>query len=123
MPSPGELRPKRGITRSTSPTSNGSFATQAEFAGKKARRQPKDDSRSAKAYRAGAALKAGGASYEEMRDALLAHKDPEIAEWAQTKGMADGERELRRIFDKAWKPGSIVIDRRRRKTPRDARRA
>jgi hypothetical protein len=69
---------------------------------------PKDDSRSAKAYRAGAALKAGGATYEEMRDALLAHTDVEIAEWARTKGMADGERELRRIFGKAWKQGSIV---------------
>jgi hypothetical protein len=44
-----------------------------------------------------------------MRDALLGHRDPEIAEWAQTKGMADSERELYRIFDKTWKPGSIAI--------------
>ena len=36
----------------------------------------------------------GGASYEEMRDALLKHEDPEIADWANTKGMADDEREL-----------------------------
>ena len=63
--------------------------------------KPNDDSRSAKAFRAGAALKAGGASYEEMRDALLSHKDPEIAEWARTKGMDNGERELRRIYDRA----------------------
>jgi Family of unknown function (DUF5906) len=69
----------------------------------------KDKSRSAKAYRAGAALKAGGATYEQMRDALLAHSDPEIAEWARAKGMANGERELHRIFDKARKQGSIVI--------------
>lgn len=81
-----------------------------KFAGprKPTDRGPKDESRSAKAYRAGAALKAGGASYGQMRDALLAHQDPEIAAWAQTKGMADGERELHRIFDKTWKPGSIV---------------
>ena len=32
---------------------------------------------------------------------LLSHKDPEIAEWARTKGLDNGERELRRIFDKA----------------------
>jgi hypothetical protein len=68
----------------------------------------KDDSRSAKAFRVGAALKAGGASYEEMRAALLAHADPDVAEWARVKGMANGERELRRIYDKAWKKGSIV---------------
>jgi hypothetical protein len=59
----------------------------------------KDSSRSAKAFGIGAALKAGGASYEEMRDALLTHEDPEIAEWARSKGVANGERELRRVFD------------------------
>ena len=44
-----------------------------------------------------------------MRDALLAHQDPEIADWARTKGMANGERELRRIYDKTCKQGSIVV--------------
>jgi hypothetical protein len=29
-----------------------------------------------------------------MRDALLADADLEIAEWARTKGLANGEREL-----------------------------
>ena len=66
-----------------------------------------DTSRSAKAFRAGAALKAGGADYEEMRDALLGHNDPEIAEWARTKGMDNGERELRRIYDRALTAGVI----------------
>jgi putative DNA primase/helicase len=61
----------------------------------------RDDSRSAKAWRSGAALKASGASYEAMRDALLEHKDPDIAGWARTKGTANGEREMRRIFDKS----------------------
>ena len=70
-----------------------------KFAGKSG--NGRDDSRSAKALRAGAALKASGASYEAMRDALLEHEDPDIAEWARTKGLANGERELRRIFDKA----------------------
>jgi len=61
----------------------------------------KDESRSARAFRKGAALKAAGASYEEMRDALLADADPEIAEWAATKGRGGGEREMRRVYDKA----------------------
>jgi hypothetical protein len=67
-----------------------------------------DDSRSAKAFRAGAALKASGASYEEMRDALLGHTDPEIAEWARSKGMANGERELRRIYDRAPTGAGVI---------------
>ena len=66
-----------------------------------------DTSRSAKAFRAGAALKAGGADYEEMRDALLSHNDPEIAEWARSKGMDNAERELRRIYDRALTAGVI----------------
>ena len=68
-----------------------------------------DSSRSAKAFRAGSALKAGGADYEEMRDALLGHQDPEVAEWAQTKGMHHGERELRRVYDRALTAGVIDL--------------
>jgi putative DNA primase/helicase len=68
----------------------------------------RDGSRSAKAFRAGAALKAEGKSYAEMRDALLAHKDSDIAKWARTKGRANGEREMRRIFDKATSPGNVI---------------
>ena len=69
----------------------------------------KDSSRSAKAFRAGAALKFAGATYEEMRDALLEHQDPEIAEWANTKGMDNGERELRRVYDRALTTGVINL--------------
>ncbi len=36
-----------------------------------------------------------------MRVALLDHEDPGIAAWARSKGLADGEREIRRIFDNA----------------------
>ncbi len=57
-------------------------------------------SRSAKAWRAGAALKARGATYEEMRAALLEHAEREIAEWAHEKGLTNGERELRRIYER-----------------------
>ena len=42
-----------------------------------------------------------------MRDALLGHNDPEIAEWARTKGMDNGERELRRVYDRALTAGVI----------------
>ena len=55
------------------------------FAGKAAKSESgagKDESRSAKAFRKGAALKAAGASYQEMRDALLEDADPEISAWA-----------------------------------------
>ena len=68
----------------------------------------KDESRSAKAFRKGAALKAAGASYAEMRDALLADADPDIAEWARTKGTANGERELRRIYDNAQAAPGVI---------------
>ena len=67
-----------------------------------------DKSRSAKAFRAGAMLKAGGATYEEMRDALLRHDDPDILDWAQQKGIPNGERELHNVYDKAWAQGTIV---------------
>jgi len=72
-----------------------------KFAGEAKRGNGEDTSRSAAAWRAGVALKAEGAVYEQMRDALLAHEDPDIAEWARTKGLDNGERELRRIYDKA----------------------
>ena len=67
-----------------------------------------DKSRSAKAFRAGATLKAGGASYEEMRDGLLQHEDPEIADWANSKGLRQQRTRTQGIYDKAWAQGSIV---------------
>ena len=70
----------------------------------------KDESRSAKAFRKGAALKAAGASYEEMRDALLSDADPEVAEWAATKGLANNERELHRVYDKADDERAVRIE-------------
>ena len=69
-----------------------------KFAGR--RGNGADESRSAKAFRAGAALKAPGASYEEMRDALLGHEDPELLT-GRDQRLASGEREMRRIYDKA----------------------
>jgi hypothetical protein len=73
-----------------------------------ASKQQGDQSRSAKAFRAGAALKAGGASYEAMRDALLQHEDPDVADWANSKGRDANERELHKVYDKAWATGSII---------------
>jgi hypothetical protein len=77
-----------------------------KFAGKNG--NGRDDTRSAKAWRAGAALKASGASYAQMRVGLLEHEDPDIAEWARTKGLANGEREMHRIYDKAGGVGAAV---------------
>jgi AAA domain len=65
-----------------------------------------DQSRSGKAFRKGATLKAAGYSYDAMRDALLADEDPEIAEWARTKGLANNERELHRIYENAGNAGT-----------------
>jgi putative DNA primase/helicase len=65
-----------------------------------------DQSRSGKAFRKGVALKAADYSYAAMRDALLADADPEIAEWAKTKGLANGEREMHRIYDNAGNAGT-----------------
>jgi hypothetical protein len=60
-----------------------------------------DDGRSGRAFRIGVILAATGASYEDMRNALLTYANPEISDWVRTQGMANGERELRRIYDKA----------------------
>ncbi len=65
-----------------------------------------DQSRSAKAFRKGAARKATGHSYAAMRDALLADADPEIAEWARNKGLANNEREMHRIYENAGDNGA-----------------
>jgi hypothetical protein len=60
-----------------------------------------DNSRSARAFRKMIELKAGGLLYEQARGALLADADPRTSEWARTKGLADGERELRRAYENA----------------------
>jgi hypothetical protein len=63
---------------------------------------------SGRAFRIGVILAATGASYEDMRNALLTYADLEISEWARTKGIANDERELRRIYDKATGPNPGV---------------
>ena len=71
-----------------------------------------DKSRSALALRIGAELRRGGATYEAMVTAM--NLDPALASWMARKGMADGQRELRRIWDKAgadaWKDGWQLND-------------
>jgi Family of unknown function (DUF5906) len=58
-----------------------------------------DNSRSAIAFRKGAALRRDGKTFEEMVDAL--RSDPETADWCRVKGMAADMRELRRIWERA----------------------
>jgi hypothetical protein len=59
-----------------------------------------DNSRSAIAFRKGTAARRAGKTYVQMVEALLA--DPDTADWARTKGQANGERELRRIWQKSY---------------------
>jgi hypothetical protein len=58
-----------------------------------------DNSRSAAAFRKGAALRRAGKTFEEMVATL--RSDPETAAWVREKGEAAGGRELRRIWEKA----------------------
>jgi putative DNA primase/helicase len=58
-----------------------------------------DKSRSAVAFRKGAALRRSGKTFEEMREAL--RTDPDTSEWYAEKGTATGGRELRRIWTRA----------------------
>lgn len=57
-----------------------------------------DTSRSAKAFREAIRLKRQGCTYDELRDALLNHANPEIAAWTRDKGLAGNERELKRLW-------------------------
>ena len=57
-----------------------------------------DDSRSARAFGAGRALRRAGLTYELMCDGLRSHSDPGIREWASEKGDGDDGRELRRVW-------------------------
>jgi hypothetical protein len=59
----------------------------------------RDSSRSAIAFRKAAELRRAGLDYEQMVDALAL--DPETADWVREKGMAQNQRELRRIWDRA----------------------
>jgi hypothetical protein len=68
----------------------------------------RDNSRSAIAFRKGAALRRQGCSFEEMSAAL--RSDPETAEWVREKGEANGGRELRRIWEKAGEADPVIAD-------------
>ena len=92
--------------------------TGPRLAGEKTRRNSADNSRSGRASRAGVALKAAGVDYDEMRAALLDHDDPGIADWARTRGLAKGEREMHRIFDKAGEDSRLRRSRLRHRAGR-----
>jgi hypothetical protein len=73
-----------------------------------------DKSRSATAFRKGAALRQAGKTFEEMCAAL--REDPETADWVWGKGDAFGGRELRRVWDRTAPDlnaaSALVIDER-----------
>ena len=58
-----------------------------------------DRSRSGEAFRVAVKARRGGATFEEMVEAIYA--DPKTADWAREKGEANGRRELNRIWDKS----------------------
>jgi hypothetical protein len=72
---------------------------------------PRDESRSAAAFRLGMAAFRQGKTYEEFREAVKA--DPETAEWYSEKGQLRDKRELKRIWQKAQDSDDdqiVVID-------------
>ncbi len=72
----------------------------------------RDKSRSALAFRKGCELRRQGKCFDAMVEAM--RLDPEIVAWVADKGEVDGQRELRRIWDKAgadaWKDGWQLND-------------
>jgi hypothetical protein len=81
------------------PTQPGNGPDAPPGGGKRAR----DESRSARAFEIGGAVLRFGGSYEKMKEVLSKH--PETADWYRQKGLRDGERQLKRIFDRTdWDP-------------------
>ena len=69
-------------------------------------RAASDHSRSAVALRRGKELRRAGASFDEMVAAMLA--DAVTADWTRDKGVPNGQRELRRIWEKAGTAGPVI---------------
>ena len=91
------------------------FSASADASGSADARKPRgkkrdmfgnDGSRSAQAFRKGRDLRRGGATYEEMVAGLHAHA--ETADWAREKGEPSGQREFRRIWDKAEVKAAVI---------------
>ena len=68
----------------------------------------RDNSRSAIAYRKGAARRRQECTFEQMVEALRA--DPETVAWVAEKGEPNGNRELRRIWDHAGEADPVIAD-------------
>jgi phage/plasmid primase-like uncharacterized protein len=64
----------------------------------------------AKAFREAARLKAAGASYEQAREALRNHVDPDIIAWVKERGAPNNERELHCVYDRAIGGVNVVFD-------------
>jgi P4 family phage/plasmid primase-like protien len=72
----------------------------------------KGDPRLVNARRFGADLKFAGVAYDECRTALLDAEDDGatagVAEWARIEGMANNERELRRLYNRSRGPMEVI---------------
>lgn len=83
--------------------------TQAEGADLHSGAEGKFKSRSEKALSIAAKIRKAGGGYEAMKAAIC--EDPETSSWYHEKGVSNGERELKRIFDttnKAARSGKIL---------------
>jgi hypothetical protein len=69
----------------------------------------RDNSRSGRAYRWMRIFHLMGLYYQEAKARILdLEEDPDVADWAATKGMLNNERELRRVYEAARPfPGSL----------------
>lgn len=89
-------------------TTGPEFAADPAGDGPKPGRATNDRSRSSRAFRKGGDLRRTGATFDEMVAALRADDDPDIATWTLEKGEANGQRELRRVWDKAAAKGPVI---------------
>jgi hypothetical protein len=69
--------------------------------------KPPDGTRSAEAMRIGRRCRVAGQTYQEMCEAI--QNDPVTGSWYHEKGLASGERELKRCWHKTKVPPEAVI--------------
>jgi hypothetical protein len=85
LPKPTSFKAANGNARRTQASSSSSSSD-------------RDDSRSAKAWRAAYAFK--DQTYEDMCKGLRDHEDDDIRDWVKEKGETNNERELHRLWDR-----------------------
>jgi putative DNA primase/helicase len=94
------------------PLSNAHSRTATKSISRRSASGGHDGSRSGRAFRLMRVMHRMGKDYDEAKNFLLNQTDdPSVAEWAATKGMDKGERELRRAYWNAKPPAGSVDER------------